>query len=381
MSIMSLILDLIAFINVERIGRALSDIGIGWKDLSHQFFISYLSFSRTRSSFSARCIDEENGRNMLKRWKLYAFLLRRRRSMKDIRMSESPHYKLCIRGSMTLEAALMFPIMMMFMAVLLSPLYVMNEQRRLQNGLEAAAKDMSQAAYLRLLSEDMVNKDNGAYEAAAELADIGLSTISVYRALGEVDKSVLSELRLTEAYGLIGESEEEEDGESSLTDSELISFCVEYEPVYPFIFRDLSRKSLSSVSSRRKWIGSKGGRGREKYGEPLMEDGYELSEDGDRIVYVGKNSTRYHKDKGCHYLDNVLKGVDGDIVEELRNSSGARYHACPSCDASPEGTVYIFESGTAYHSSENCKAITAYSRACKLSEVEHLGPCSYCSRE
>ena len=42
---------------------------------------------------------------------------------------------------------------------------------------------------------------------------------------------------------------------------------------------------------------------------------------------------------------------------------------------------WYFENGTAYHSTENCKAITAYAKAVPLSEAEHLGPCSYCSKK
>lgn len=286
-------------------------------------------------------------------------------------------------GSLTVEAALVFPLMMLFMAVLIAPLYAMEEQRQLQNRLEAAAKDMSQAAYIKQLSAELINKDSGIYEAASEIADVGLSLVAVYKAVEDIDQKVLTDISITEAYGIMEGSkgeDEETDDETALTDSELINFKVEYEPYFPLKLRLLSAGRLSSVTSRRKWIGSDGGRGRSKYGEELIEDGYELDDEGNQIVYVGKGSTRYHKDKNCHYISNVLIEADGGSVGELRNSYGAKYHACPSCDAKAEGTVYIFENGTAFHSSEDCKAVVSYARSCKLSEVEHLGPCSYCSK-
>ena len=44
-----------------------------------------------------------------------------------------------------------------------------------------------------------------------------------------------------------------------------------------------------------------------------MGDGEE-----DEIVYIGKNSTRYHRLRTCHYLYNDLKAVDSGAVGELR---------------------------------------------------------------
>ena len=280
-----------------------------------------------------------------------------------------------MHGSMTIEAALGLPMLMFFSAVILAPLRVMDAQRMLQNTLEAAAKDMSMAAYVAELSEDMLSD---------RLEDAGGLTGSIYEIvsaadllfrLSKADGDVLEHMSIAEASGALDDTSEE------TGDGELIYYRIRYEPSLPLGALSISQPELTSVVNRRKWTGSEGGRGRSKYGDSRDEEGYDLDDDGDRVVYVGKNGTRYHMDRHCHYIDNVMTPVPGDRVEELRNSSGARYHACPSCDAVPEGTVYIFESGTSYHSSEECKAIGSYAKACKLSEAEHLGPCSYCSRK
>ncbi len=274
-----------------------------------------------------------------------------------------------LHGSITLEAALVFPIMLFFMAVTLMPLIVMDEQRKLQNGMESIAKDMTQLAYVSEVSSEFLNDDPE--NDLTELLGVGYATIGITSLISDLDDSIITNIR-------IYETEADDDDENA--GSDMVYYKLEYEPVYPLGILKLDSYMLSSVTNRRKWIGSDGGRGRSKYGQGSSEDGYELDDDGDEIVYVGKNSTRYHKDRHCHYLDNVMYPVSGAEIESMRNDSGARYHACPSCDAKPEGTVYIFENGTAYHSSESCKAIASYARACKLSEVEHLGPCSYCSK-
>ena len=128
-----------------------------------------------------------------------------------------------------------------------------------------------------------------------------------------------------------------------------------------------------SRSCRRAWIG--------KDGKDEGTDGSGNGEE-DEIVYVGRGSTRYHRDRGCHYLSNSLTSVPYDSVGEQRNDSGKKYHACSVCGsgAGAGGTVYIMPSGTSFHTTKNCTAIIAYVKAVHLSEVSYLGPCSYCSR-
>lgn len=317
-----------------------------------------------------------------------------------------------VKASLTVEAALAFPLLLFFLAVIASPLRLMEEQRKLQNRLEAIGKDISISAYLEGVSGELLNIKEGHNEALWDILDTGIGAAGLFGILAGTDDSVIRDMELIELRGIADTGEEEEeasgtkkdaassddsegkgeasegsedgadDGSSEGTISDEMFLCVlEYEVVLPLGPFRLDAQRMSSVVSRRKWTGADGGRGRSRYGDEKTEDGFETDDEGNRIVYVGKGSTRYHKDRHCHYIDNVMTAVPGETVEDLRNTSGGRYHPCPSCDAAARGTVYIFEDGTAYHSSEECKAINAYVSACRLSEVEHLGPCSYCSRE
>ena len=310
-----------------------------------------------------------------------------------------------VKAGLTIEAALAFPLLLFFLAVIASPLRLMEEQRKLQNRLEAIGKDISISAYLEGLSGELLNIDEGYNEALWDILDTGIGAAGLLGILAGTDESVIRDMEITELTGIADteekgsedpgtgkEAEASDDGEGAdeaadgsagqePSDDEMFVCVLEYEAALPLGPLRLDARRMSSVVSRRKWTGSEGGRGRSRYGDGETEDGFETDDEGNRIVYVGKGSTRYHKDRHCHYIDNVMTAVAGDTVEELRNTSGGRYHPCPSCDAAAEGTVYIFEDGMAYHSSKECKAINAYVSACRLSEVEHLGPCSYCSRE
>ena len=281
-----------------------------------------------------------------------------------------------VHGSMTVEAALGLPILLFFASALMAPMRFMDSQRKLQNALEAVAKDMSMAAYVSGVSKDMLldrlEDPDGLFDSAFDI----ISFADLMIRMRESGADSIKDISITELSGIADEDEGEGTGESEASEADMIFYRVEYEGAFHAGFPGL-RYKLSSVTNRRKWIGSEGGRGRDRFsGENTGEPGDDETED--KIVYVGKNGTRYHLDRHCHYIDNIMTEVDGSRVEDLRNSSGARYHACPSCDAKPEGKVYIFESGTSYHSSTECKSIGSYAKAYSLSEVEHLGPCSYC---
>ena len=43
-----------------------------------------------------------------------------------------------------------------------------------------------------------------------------------------------------------------------------------------------------------------------------------------RLFYVGRNSTRYHRSRSCHYLVNNLSPVAFSEIEGLRNKSGGK---------------------------------------------------------
>ena len=147
--------------------------------------------------------------------------------------------------------------------------------------------------------------------------------------------------------------------------------AMDYQMRMPFSILHLDSIPFSSKSARRAWIGRDG---------LADEGGGEGKEDEDPIVYIGKTSTRYHKSRSCHYLSNQLRTVDYELVASLRNQGGGKYYPCAVCGlgAGPGSRVYIMESGNRYHGDRQCSSIIAYVQAVRLSEVEHMGGCSYC---
>ena len=292
-----------------------------------------------------------------------------------IKLAYLPHHDECreacvssfsLRASLTVEAAIALPLFIFMMFILVFPLKVMEEERRIQNTAEGVGRQFAAAEYVKDIGEELLNKDGDSNEYLQTIA----GGIEEGAALGIILAKAMSFKSINMPY--FGDDTAVFSGDSE----DMFKVRLLYEIELPFSTYTISSLSRSIIVSRRAWTGSDGGRGRSKY----SGDEGDGEDEPERRVYLGKTSTVYHEDPNCHYLSNVMQTADASHMEALRNESGGKYHACPSCKPGKSGTVYYFGSGTAYHSSEHCKAITAYSRSVPLSEVGDMRACSYCGK-
>lgn len=266
-------------------------------------------------------------------------------------------------ASMTLEASLVLTLFIFASVCLILPMKIMNTERRIQSALEAVGEDFSKYAYVKDLLEKGETK---AVSGAGEFAGSFCKYLAAGIAAGYAAEQAMAyaDTGNCRAITMI-RSEILEDGET-------FDLILDYEIQMPFPVLGLSTIKRTAHCRRRAWIGKAG-----KSGDGNGNAG----EEQDEIVYVGKTSTRYHRRRSCHYLANDLTTVSFEAVDDLRNSGGGKYYACSACgkSAGAGSSVYVLPSGSRFHSTKDCTAIIAYVQAVKLSEAEHLGPCSYCS--
>lgn len=254
---------------------------------------------------------------------------------------------LYLKGSMSIEAALGFSIFLFACVCMIMPMKIMDRQRQIQAHLENAGEFLSQYAYLG------DGQKNTILSGAAFLGEQQIK--------GRIEQKGMENVSF-------GKSRILDDGET-------IRLVMSYEMKLPFSVLGLKSIPMESRSIRRAWIGRNGPLGEGTSGLP------ENSQDHFReAVFVGKNSTRYHKTQECHYLSNNLTAVPYEKLDTCRNNGGRRYHACRICAgaAGPGSTVYIMPEGESYHSQWNCSATIAYVKEVSIEEAEHLGKCSYC---
>ena len=317
--------------------------------------------------------------------------------------------------SLTVEAAAAFPLFLFALYLLILPMRMMRTSMQMQQVCEQTCEILAEAAYMQQLaaaaaadaraaeeagtaadsegagsSGTSAGKASGAAaapgntaasgEGAASLKTIGSANGGSAEKRSEEADALIKWLSTQGAATLIGtaaaaaiEDENVEDliswRSGYMVDGEMIRLTLDYRYRLPFFGLGGLRQSVTA--SRRAWVGrSEGG----------ISNGPEDREEDDEIVYVGKSSTRYHASPSCHYLSNhSMKPVSYASLESLRNSGGSRYKPCTRCGKGAHpGTVYIMPSGEVWHSDPDCSAISAYAHAVRKSEVEHLGPCSYC---
>ncbi len=271
----------------------------------------------------------------------------------------SSAFRIKKEGSLTIEAAMALPLFVFFMILMMMPMEIMNIDRQVQTALEGVGEDLSQYAYLLQKGKEdkpeSISKMTGIQkEILTSLAGEGVLFYARKRVEEKVDMRRIEGVSFSRS--------------SILGDDKTIDLIMNYRVKLPFSVFGLKSVPMTARSTRRAWIGKVGGKG-----EQAMES--------EKIVYVGKGSTRYHMSRTCHYLYNNLKSVTQDEVEHMRNLSGSTYKPCSRCQPKKEGNglVYIMPSGEKYHTDQNCSSIISYVSAVSIETVRHLGACSYCS--
>lgn len=100
-------------------------------------------------------------------------------------------------------------------------------------------------------------------------------------------------------------------------------------------------------------------------------------------VYVAENGVVYHNNEACTYLKLSVHQCLMSTVQELRNEYGMKYIPCERCvRAGGNGTIYITDTGRAWHADRQCSGLKRQLRVVDLEEAKRMGlrPCPRCGR-
>lgn len=240
------------------------------------------------------------------------------------------------KGSYTLEAAVILPLIAAFFVAILFFFRVLQIQTQVQESLNyASRKTACEAGFitseiaLRASAEACFRKELNQYEIPDSYVRGGTLGITLLR--------------------------------SDFSGS-YIQLQADYYVKLPISFFTVKGISISQSSKSHKWTGDR-------------EDGEE-----EDYVYVTETGTVYHRNRKCSYLDLTIQSVDSTNLAGLRNKNGQKYYACSECVAenSIPTLVYITDYGNCYHSSLSCSALKRTIYLIPLSEVGDKRPCSKC---
>jgi len=282
------------------------------------------------------------------------------------------------KASLTMEAAMVLPLFMIFVTGLISFLILISLQSDIQLAMEETARSIGKKAYLieRLdeltsdtdnaskdtLSVNTLAKDSLKEDASeVSLLSAGINNISIKVLLLN---SGLSDT--IERSGILGGTGGFYTYNSSYDDENgILDIVVNYTYKIPFLPGfvekvDFVQRSLSHV-----WTGSE------------LKNKRRSANKG-TIVYVTPHGSVYHTSKSCSYLDLSIRSINYSEIESARNKSGSKYEKCSCAVNVTQGTVYVTDYGTNWHSDLNCSGLKRTIIEKDISEVGGMKKCPKC---
>ena len=250
------------------------------------------------------------------------------------------------KASLTLEAAVVLPVFMIFVTALLYLLIILSLQADIRLSMEEAARAIDKEAYL------------------AERTDAEL----LINPLVIKEKVLTPELReRVDKSHIAGGA----DGINTLLttynrETGVLDIVLSYKYEIPFILPGKIKMDFVQRVESRAWIG-----------KDLKDDG--TGKEEGRIVYITPNGVAYHLTKECPYLDLSIRAVAYASVSSLRNKDGAIYYRCTACARKGEfEIVYITDYGTNWHADLSCSGLKRTVIEVDISEVGDRHECSKC---
>ena len=266
------------------------------------------------------------------------------------------------KGSMTVEAALLLPLMMFFILNVLSAV----EMVRLHGNLEMAMRDVGNKLSIYGTAIKGIEGQNRASpsEILSEAGDIAFSYGYIKgEVVKQAGKAYLDESVLGNGAKSLQFLESE-----IFTSKDTFEITMTYE-VEPFAYMNgLPSFRMSNNYYGHIWSG---------YGEE-----YPGAEGKDETVYVAEHASVYHTNRWCTHLNLTIRETTIAAVGEQRNNYGQKYTLCEICG---KGTVpdvlYIGTEGDKYHYRRDCHGLkrTIYSMTRAEAEQKYR-PCSRCSK-
>lgn len=243
------------------------------------------------------------------------------------------------RGSFTVEAAVVIPLVAGFLVSILFFFRVLQIETTIYSALSYASRKT--ASFSRISNSETASL--AAAEAFFRKAVSGDERIAQYVNGGEMGISLLA----------------------SDVSGDYIDLKVSYDVCMPIHFFGINGIPISQESKSRKWTGDVLGK----------------TADEDRMVYVTSTGEVYHYSRTCNYLDLSIRCVKYAEIKGLRNKNEHKYYACDRCVAENREyqNVYITDYGTAYHSDLQCSGLKRTIYEVPLSEVGNRTACKKCA--
>lgn len=254
-------------------------------------------------------------------------------------------------ASLTVEAALEFPLFLLCIILVLHYSVVCRAGTEFSGKMAEAAEQMAMAAYTKVY-------DDSSHVIRAALSDSWAYSQVVPKAK---DKGAVKNASF--AFS------------SFLKDNDRISLVLTYQVRSPVSVIRIPHTIFVQKMTIRGWTGKDG---------TVSGDGSssEDSSSAEANVYVTDSGRVYHTDPNCTHLKLTITQISKEQLKTVRNYKGARYKRCRRCGGKIKAgdTVFINPYGDAYHASASCPGLTRNVSTVPLKDVHGMHECSDCAK-
>lgn len=244
------------------------------------------------------------------------------------------------KGSVTIETAMVLPVFFLGIVCLLYMMEVMAIRTSIRSGMQCAAKQVVEEAFLKpvVTSEELEENIRNA---------IGTERL---------DRSIIK-------GGSMGISCE---GSRMSVITGILDIHVRYEVKLPVPAVSSAVAVMEEALKVKGWTG-------------YIRTGWE--NESEDMVYITQTGMVYHRDSSCNYLELSIQTVSSEDLDILRNKNQGIYHACGRCvSGQAKDKVYITAYGDRYHNSLNCSGLKRTVYMVPVSEAVGKGACAKCGR-
>lgn len=286
------------------------------------------------------------------------------------------------KGSITVEATLIMPIILCVFISFIILIKAMNFQQALYDAMCDTAQIISDYSY----SYDVISKagkgagDNNDTakdnKGKVNEADVEKDIKKVVTSIGKSSFVKMNIKRILDEKAdnnvILGgfasidfmDSQIRDDGKNIVITAD---YCIQI----PFIPKIFSIKKQAVRICTRAFTG-------DSILEVVQNEGNDKE---NVVVYVTPTGTVYHLSMECPYLRLSVKCVDRQQLDTLRNESGGIYYACSKCRPEEIDKVYICTYGNRYHSDISCSELKRGIKPIKLSQTGEKKECGKCGNK
>ena len=264
-----------------------------------------------------------------------------------------------VRGSMTVEAALVVPLFLFFFLNLGSAMEILRFHGRVETALWSVGREMCIYGHL-LADHELEQERDGEWEELLEsIGSFALSRTYVNsRILEYLGRDYLDNSPIRDGSSGLDYRDCEFMGQG-----DHIELTVSYR-VKPMV----GMAAFSEFRLRNRYYGR-------------LWTGYELTGEKEEVYYLAEYGEVFHRDRSCSYLHVTVNALAFYELDGARTEDGGYYRPCEKCSGNGGSQqVWVTPQGDCYHTRRDCPGLRRNFRTVDWEEAKEYRPCSRCGR-